>query len=48
MFQAIGFFHLRNSQKVQFDTDLLERRTWYLHTKETGQLKLNEKERVFD
>ncbi len=34
---------LCNSQKVQLNTNLLKHRTQYLYTKETGQLKLNEK-----
>ncbi len=45
IFRAIG---LSNWQEVQLNTDLLKHRAWYLYTKETGQLKLNEKERVFD
>ncbi len=41
-------YHLSNWQKVQLNTDLLKHGTPYLYTKETGQLKLNEKERVSD
>jgi len=41
-------FQLSIWQNVQLNTVLLKHRTQYLYTKETGQLKVNERQSVVD